>query len=154
MYGEGKVSMRGELTTKVIRAPKAPLSWRIQNTLRWGFLTGWLFYHLAKLFTRLTGVVTMTGELAIRVRRASGEWINYGVVSYRLITDAAVAYIVDDWDGGANTIDLFNYHGVGTTNTAEAAGDTALAAECTTVLNPDSTRATGTKSQPTANQAR
>jgi hypothetical protein len=78
----------------------------------------------------------------------------YGLLSYRVITDAGVAYLVDDWDSGANVIDNFNYHGCGTGATAEAAGDTALVTESTTALNPDSTRATGTKSQPAANQAR
>jgi hypothetical protein len=83
-------------------------------------------------------------------------WIDYGVVSYRVVTDAGVAYLVDDFDNGAGSADvsLFNFHGIGTTNTAEAVGDTALAAESTTALNPDNTRATGTRSQPAANQYR
>jgi hypothetical protein len=38
----------------------------------------------------------------------------------------------------------FFYHGIGHTNTGEAVGDTALAAEETTTYNPDNTRATGT----------
>jgi hypothetical protein len=149
------MSMAGTLGVRKIGATKAPLSWRIRNALRWGFITGWLFNRLAYVFSKVTGIVTMTSDLAIRVRRgATGEWIDYGTVGYRVVTDAGVAYIVDDWDGGSNTIDLFNYHGCGTGNTAEAVGDTALVTESTTALNPDSTRATGTKSQPAANQMR
>jgi hypothetical protein len=47
-----------------------------------------------------------------------------------------------------------NYHGCGTGTNAENATDTALQTESTTALNPDSTRATGTRSQPAANQYR
>lgn len=94
------------------------------------------------------------GRLYATVIRANGEVEHLGLLSTKVVTDAGVAYIVDDWDGGANTIDLFNYHGCGTGTVAEAVGDTALGTESTTALNPDSTRATGTKSQPAANQMR
>jgi hypothetical protein len=63
-----------------------------------------------------------------------------------------VAFLVDDWDNNGQDISTLNYHGCGTGTTAEAAGDTALVTESTTALNPDSTRATGTRSQPTAPQ--
>jgi hypothetical protein len=88
------------------------------------------------------------------VIRRTGEIEHLGLISTKVVTDAGVAYIVDDWDGGANTIDLLNFHGCGTGTNAENASDTALQTESTTALNPDSTRATGTKSQPSANIAR
>ncbi len=94
------------------------------------------------------------GRLYASVIRGQGSIEHLGLLSTKVVTDAGVAYIVDDWDGGSNTIDLFNYHGCGTGTTAEAVGDTALVTESTTALNPDSTRATGTKSQPSANIAR
>lgn len=103
--------------------------------------------------TRGTGVIGVC-RLHASVLRADGRVEHLGLLGTRVITDAGVAYLVDDWDGGANTIDLFNYHGCGTGATAEAAGDTALVTESTTALNPNDTRATGTKSQPAANQAR
>lgn len=95
-----------------------------------------------------------TSRLYMSVLRRDGTIEHLGLVSTKVVTDAAVAYIVDDWDGGANTIDLFNFHGCGTGAAAEAASDTTLGAESTTVLAPDSTRATGAKSQPAANQMR
>lgn len=150
---EGMLRSRGTVTMRVVKARKAPLGWRVRNTLRWSFLWGWLSARMAQVFTRWTGIRTMYGVLAIRVRKATGEWIDYGIVSYQLITNAGVAYIVDDWDGGANVIDLFNYHGCGTGVGAENVTDTALGTECTTALNPDNTRATGTKTQPSANIA-
>lgn len=94
------------------------------------------------------------GRLYASVVRVDGGIEHLGLVSTKVVTDAGVAYIVDDWDGGSNIIDNFNFHGCGTGTTAEAAGDTALVTESTTALNPDSTRATGTKSQPAANQMR
>jgi hypothetical protein len=94
------------------------------------------------------------GRLYATVIRGTGGVEHLGLISTKVVTDAGVAYLVDDWDGGANVIDNFNYHGVGTGTNAEAAGDTGLQTESTTALNPDSTRATGTKSQPAANQAR
>lgn len=102
---------------------------------------------------RATGIFGV-GRLYATVIRSDGRIEHLGLVSTKLVTDAGVAYIVDDWDGGANVIDNFNYHGCGTGTTAEAAGDTALVTESTTALNPDNTRATGTKSQPAANQMR
>lgn len=148
---EGKISMSGALQTKVIRAPKAPLSWRLRNMLRWGYVWGWLVTLLARLFSWLTGAVTITSELRARVRYADGRWVDYGVLSRRLITNTGVAFIVDDWDNSATDITNLNYHGVGTGTNAENASDSALQTESTTALNPDSTRATGTKSQPSAN---
>lgn len=150
----GKLSIGGSVKTHITRAQKAPLSWRVRNTLRPSFLWGFLVKYLALGFTALTDVPTITAELAIRVRRGTGEWIDYGVVCYRVVTDAGVAFLVDDWDGNAQDISTMIYHGCGTGTNAEAAGDTTLQTESTTALNPDNTRATGTQSQPAANQLR
>lgn len=136
------------------RVQKAPWRWRLANALRWGFIKGWIAYHAVVPIARFFGVGTFIATLEILVRKANGVVVDYGVVSYRVITNAGVDYIVDDWDGGSNVIDLFNYHGMGTGTAAESVNDTALGAELTTQLNPDNTRATGTKSQPTSNQAR
>ena len=81
-------------------------------------------------------------------------WTDYGVLSNRVVTDAGVAFIVDDWDNNGQDLTTLNFHGCGTGAAAEAASDTALGTESTTALNPNSTRATGTRSQPAANQYR
>lgn len=59
-----------------------------------------------------------------------------------LIVNAGENFLVDAWQ---NTVELeiMKYHGCGTDNTAAAEAQTGLIAECTTALNPDSTRATG-----------
>jgi hypothetical protein len=76
--------------------------------------------------------------------------LDYGILSYRVITDAGVAFLVDDWDTAAQEITNMNYHASGTGAVAEAVGDTALGAEATTITD----RVAGTKSQPAANQLR
>lgn len=182
--GRGTVAVRK--LNAVERAPlgwtlRNRLTWRFLS----GWLAYWLAKAFS-WFTGVvigTRIVTLVAETAVRKRTfdndierqhflslwragrydeaeayAAGRarWIDYGVVSYRVITDAAVAYLVDDMDdaSGSADVSLFNYHGVGTGTGAEAVGDTALGTESTTILNPDSTRATGTRAQPAANQYR
>lgn len=99
------------------------------------------------------GVVGV-GRLYASVIRRDGSIEHFGLLCTRLITDNGVAFIVDDWDTGTTEIANLNYHGCGTGTNAEAQADAALQTESTTILNPDSTRATGTKSQPAANQLR
>lgn len=140
---EAKLGFSGGVSAKVIRGrEQAPLWWKIQNACRPSFWLGWLMVQLAGLFSKVTNIPTMTSALRVRVMRAGGQVIDYGVVSYRLVTTAGVNWLVDAWQGTYEP-ETMKYHGCGTTNTAEAIGDTALAAESTTVLNPDSTRATG-----------
>jgi hypothetical protein len=142
----------GTLMARHIQAQRAPLKWRLSNMLRWAYIWGALVNIIARLFSRITGAVTITSELRGRKRTADGQWIDYGVLGRRVITNAGVAFLVDDWDNNGQDISTLNYHGCGTGTTAEAVGDTALVTESTTALAPDSTRATGTRSQPAANQ--
>lgn len=147
---QSNVAVSGLLKVRKIGVKKAPLSWRIRNATRVSFLWGWFTVLLAKMFSRLTGIPTIHSELRLKLRR-QGEWIDYGVVSRRVVTNNGVAFLVDAWQ---NSVELENmkYHGCGTNNTAEAASDSALGAESTTILNPDSTRATGVQTEGSANQ--
>lgn len=139
---DGTIGPRGTLALKTMRAPRAPLSWRLANALRWGYIKGWLATFLIAPFARAWGVTTVLSSLAIRVKRADGQWIDYGVVSRRVVTTAGVNFLVDALQGTVEP-EILKYHGIGTGSTAEASGDTALVTESTTALNPDSTRATG-----------
>lgn len=94
------------------------------------------------------------GRLYASVIRADGRIEHLGLLSTKLITDAGVAFLVDDWDNSVTDFTTMNFHGCGTGTNAENVTDTALQTESTTALNPDSTRATGTRSQPSANQYR
>jgi hypothetical protein len=142
-----EMNMKGTLTVKVNRAPGPGFAWKARNTFRLMNLFGNLNFALARAFSKMTGIPTIVGELAVQVRNAEGRVINYGTVCRRVVTDAGVAFIVDDWDNSATDITNFNFHGSGTGVGAESATDTALGTEV-------ESRATGTKSQPAANQLR
>lgn len=141
---------KGALRATVIRAKRAPLQWRLSNFLRFNFIRSLIGVFLIVPLAKAFGIMTAYATLTARVRKANGEWLDYGVLSYRVITNNGVGFIVDAWENLVE-LEIMKYHGCGTTNTAEAAGDSALAAESTTALNPDSTRATGTLTESAAN---
>jgi len=91
---------------------------------------------------RLLGVPTLVGTVRAKIIRASGEEINLGLISTRVVTDTGVGFIVDAFQ---NLVELENmkFHGFGTGGTAEAASQTALVTELTTQYATDNTRPTG-----------
>lgn len=91
--------------------------------------------------------VLMYGTVNAHVIRRNGKRIDLGCLGKRVVTTAFVNYLRDDLANAAGGADIstFKYHGCGTGTTAEDIGDTALVTECTTALNPDSTRAVGTQ---------
>lgn len=95
-----------------------------------------------------------TSRLHATVYRGDGTIEHLGLLSTKVITDTGVTYLRDDFNNSAQDITNMNFHGAGTGTNAEAAADAALQTESTTALNPDSTRATGTRSTPASNQFR
>lgn len=100
--------------------------WKVRNWARPGFLKGWLAKHFAAPLANKFGVMTAIAELRAVLRHPDGTKIDLGVLSYRVITNAAVAEIVDEMQDSTGDIDLFDYHDCGTGSTAEAATQTAL----------------------------
>jgi hypothetical protein len=153
----GSLAPAGEISIKVIRAgdkkKRAPLSWKLRNNLTNSFIRGWFAAKVVAPIANAFGVGTFMSQLSIKHIAKDGTITDYGVVSRRVVTTAGVTYIAQDFNNAESSADvsLFKFHGIGTTNTAEAIGDTALVAESTTALNPDNTRATGTGSRPSAN---
>ena len=139
----------------ILPAESMQLPWRARLRTAWKELA--LRARLVRLsFWRGlhgTGVFGVS-RLHATVLRADGRVEPLGLISTKLITDAGVAFLVDDWDNNAQDLTTMNFHGCGTGVAAESATDTALGTESTTALNPDNTRATGTRSQPAANQYR
>lgn len=74
------------------------------------------------------------------------ERLDFGLASLRVVTTAGVNYLVDSFQNAVEP-EAMKYHGTGTGVGVEAIADTALGAECTTALNPDNTRATGTTAE-------
>lgn len=118
--------------------------WRLRNVRH--LWRGLRRIAAAKAF----GIQAVQGTLFGTVLRSSGETVDLGLMSCRVVTNNGVALIVDALDNTLTDATI-KYHGIGTGSTAEAAGDTALVTELTTQYNPDNTRATGTFSQPSAN---
>ena len=147
---KASIGFSGTVTYRVIRVPRADWRWRLENVFRKSYLKGWIYTRTARIFSKLTGIPTLTATLEATLIRHNKDRINYGILSQRVITDAGVAFLVDDWDNNATDITNMNYHASGTGTNAEAVGDTALQTEATTITD----RATGTKSQPAANQLR
>lgn len=88
---------------------------------------------------------TLIGFLHLAKILRDGTRIEYGLAGGRVVTDAWVAFLVDSMqDAESNLIDVFNFHGLGTGVTAEAAGDTALVTELTTEYASDNNRPAGT----------
>ena len=131
------------------------MSWRYRVRSHWyeTLLRLRLCWKGAWRGLRGTGIFGV-GRLYATVFRGDGRIEHLGLISTALITDAGVAFLVDDWDNNGQDQTTMNFHGCGTGAAAEAVGDTALGTESTTALNPDNTRATGTRSQPAANQYR
>lgn len=120
------------------RLPREVNLWRIRN-----FPNLWRGLWRVGL-ARMLGMPIVYGSLYIRVIRADGRVVNFGLASLRVVTDAGVNAIRDAF---LNTVELetFKYHGIGTGTNAEATGDTALQTELTTQYVVDNTRPTGTQ---------
>lgn len=134
------VGISSSLDIKHIPCPKAPLTWRARNFVK----------HLAPDYPRLiaahmarqAGVPVLLSRLSAKKRDKNGKWTDYGVLSTKFVTNNGVAFLVDAWQNIVE-LEIMKYHGVGTGTTAENVADSALVTESTTILNPDSTRATG-----------
>src|SRR4051812_24283677 len=114
----GKLGMSGSVDFKVTQPAirKAPLAWKLRNNLRWGFIGGWLAVKVVVPLIKALHLPLMMayGELSIRVHNGkTGEWTDYGVVSRRVITDAGVTFLRDDWNNNAQDFTTFNFHGIG-----------------------------------------
>lgn len=101
---------------KLIRHKRGPgFWWHFRNRIRYSFWSGWIAFHLARLLSKTLGVVTLVSELRLIKRTADGVIVDYGVVSYRMITTAGVNMLANDFNGGASGADIsnFKFHGWG-----------------------------------------
>lgn len=138
----------GKLKTKVIRGPKAPLSWRMRNVLRWNYIKTWFAVVVLVPLARLCGLFTMHGELRAVLVKADGSTVNYGILSRAVVTTAWVNFVTDQLQTESSIFGDFKYHDSGIGVTAEAVGDTAIE------TSDGESRATGTQTEASANQYR
>lgn len=178
MRSEGATAPAGALNLKVIRkgdmipareysTPSLPTVEEIKlgDILRYGCpqldqpeaVQQWKMRNLPNLWRGLRrvkvakalGVPTMFGALWLKVLFASGQEVDLGLVSMRVVTTTGAGYIVDAFQN-LTELENMKFHGIGTNSGAEAAGDTALGTELTTEYNPDNTRATGSTTEASA----
>ena len=114
---ESTVGFGGRVGAKKMTVPKAPVSWRLKNTLKWAYIGGRLANQAARIFSRVTGIPTMIAQLSARKIGADGAVVDYGVVGYKLVTDAFVAFMVDELQAETSVWGDFKFHdsGVGVT---------------------------------------
>lgn len=133
---------KGAFAYKVRHSAGPGILWQLRNRLTWAFLQGWLAYHIAAPIGKTLGFMTGVSRLSVRIQRATGEWVDYGVVSYRVVTTAFVTALATALHTQASPGNLF-YHALGTGTGAAAVGDTGMGTELTTEYTGD-VRATGT----------
>lgn len=121
-------------------------NWMMLPLLRLGRLT--FIYERFGAAKRYPGGIGFRSDLRAILKRHDGTKREYKLGS-GLVTDAGVGFMVDDWDNNAQDITNINFHDSGTGTVAAAVTDTDLG-----VPAGPTTRATGTKSQPAANQIR
>ena len=123
---KGKVGFAGTLGIKVNRMTKAPLSWRLRNTMRWDYIRGYLANRAAKAFSKLTGVPTLTSQLSAILIKADGTRIDYGILGYRVVTDAFCEFMVDEMQADTGEFGDFKFHDSGEGFTGENVTDTDI----------------------------
>jgi hypothetical protein len=145
---QGIIQPKGMLMVKKIPARRAPLSWRIQNALRWSYIKGWMAVFVGVPIARAFGLMTAYGKLEALLIKADGTKINYGVLGYRVVTTAFVNFVVDQLQTETSVFGDFKYHDAGVGTTAENAADTAIE------TTDGESRATGTQTESAANAYR
>lgn len=146
IVNRGETKLSGTLKTKLIKGPNhpaqaAPLIWKIRNWLRLPFVWGWLAYHLAGGFSKLTGIVTLRPRLKAILIKADGTRVDFGVVGYRVVTSAFVNFMVDQMQAESTQWGDFKYHDSGVGTTAENSSDTDIE------TTDGESRATGTQTE-------
>lgn len=140
LVGLTEPSLRGILRTGLPRRGESPEvnRWRARNSAN--------LWRGARqvLAARALKLPTMYGQLGLKVIRADGEEIDYGLASLRVVTTAGCNFIVSAFLNTAE-LEVMKYHGIGTGTNAEASSDTALQTELTTQYTPSNTRATGSQ---------
>lgn len=134
----------GKLATKVIKGRvNAPFIWHMRNRISPRFWFNFLTWYLARLFSKMTGIITSTGSLRATKYKANGQVVNFGTVAYGLVTTAFVQFLVDQMQVESTLIGDFKYHDSGVGTTAAAIGDTDIE------TTDGEARATGTQTEGT-----
>lgn len=116
----------GALVARKISMPGPGLVWKLSNALRFAFMRGWLAFHLIAPLARAFGLAVAYGKLEAVLMRKDGTRVNYGVLGYRLVTDAFVAFVTDQLQVETSIFGDFKFHDSGVGVTAENAANMQL----------------------------
>lgn len=105
--------------TKALQIEGPGLTWKLRNLPN--LCRGWRVAIL-RIFD-LSGFI---GSLHVKVRKADGELIDYGLVSLRVVTTAFVDFMVDQLIAETSTWGDFKYHDSGVGVTGAAVGNTDI----------------------------
>jgi len=117
---ESKLAFSGKVTPRKIVAPKASLMWKLAN------LKNVYAGEVRHVIAGALGMNHMKGSLYARLLKADGSVMNYGLVSNNLVTDAFVAFMVDELQAETSEWGDFKFHDSGVGVTGAAVGDTDI----------------------------
>ena len=137
---KGKASFKSKLDIKHNKLPRN-YAWRIKNWLRPDFIFNRISAWLAKLYSKMTGIVVQTGELYAIHNKADGTKVNLGHISSGVVTTAFVNFVVDQLQTETSVFGDFKYHDSGVGTTAAAITDTDIE------TTDGESRATGTQAE-------
>jgi hypothetical protein len=142
---QSSLGFGGTVGMRLIRGyESAPLLWKIKNAVHPRYWLGWLANKVARLFSLLTGIPTLTAELRAVVIDGNRR-IDYGIVSYRVITTAFVNFVVDQLQTETSVFGDFKFHDSGVGTTDPAIGDTGIE------TTDGESRVTGSQTESAAN---
>lgn len=134
----GNVRFRGDLHTQIIRPKKVGPGYKLKNLPNvW---RGWWKWQIAKALR----IPTFYGELRVKLIKANGEVIDYGLISTRVVTTAFVSFVVDQLQTETSVFGDFKFHDGGIGTTAENVADTGIE------TTDGEARATGTQTEQSA----
>jgi hypothetical protein len=126
MNKNATMNMNGNLAVKKVRPAGPGLRWMVSNYLRWSFIKSLIGVFVMRPIARAFGLMTGYGKLEALLVRADGSKVNYGVLSYRVVTTAFCAFVVDNLQTDSTEFGDFKFHDSGVGTTAENAADTAM----------------------------
>ncbi len=132
---QSTLDLSGGVRAKLRRAPGPGLAWKLSNLPNvW---PGWWRAQVRRAL-KMSGV---EGRLYIKLLRADGSVVNYGLVSTKVVTTAFVNFMVDQLQTETSEWGDFKYHDSGIGTTAAAVGDTDIE------TSDEESRATGSQTE-------
>ena len=124
----GRLGMGGKVSArKITNSVRPSLDWRVKQALRKDTLKGFIGEKVAAPFANFFGAMTAVGTLrAVHTSGETGLATNYEVISRRVVTDAWVAFLVDNMQVETAEFGDLKFHDSGVGTTAAVAGDTDI----------------------------